>query len=124
MCQGRKHGGRLAGRGVTMAQLPKLLETHLGSRIRFDRTVTDRTGLSGAFDFTLEWIPDPKARDLLAPSQAVLRLSQYRRYAFPLESNAPNFLAALSEQLGLRLDSQLAPEPVLVIDKIEPPREN
>jgi bla regulator protein BlaR1 len=116
--------GRLAGRGVTMAQLSRLLAMQLGTQIRFDRPVTDRTGLSGAFDFTLDWIPDPKARDLLAPSQAALRLSQYRPYAFPLESNAPNFLAALREQLGLRLDNQLAPEPVLVIDKIEPPREN
>jgi uncharacterized protein (TIGR03435 family) len=91
--------GRLAGRGVTTAQLAKLLPTHVGnSRRIFDREVIDRTGLSGRFDFTLQWTPE--------------------------ESTAPRFLAALEEQLGLKLDSQLAPEPVLVIDKIERPIEN
>ena len=94
--------GRLSGRGVTMAQLAGMLTRHLaaGTQIRIDRPLIDRTGLSGAFDFTLEWTP------------------------FPLESSAPNFLAALQEQLGLRLDHELAPEPVLVIDRIEPPIEN
>lgn len=118
--------GRLASRGITMAQLVAILPGHLvaGSHIAFDRPLIDRTGLSGAFDFTLEWTPDPVARDVLAPSQAVPRLLQYRAFAFPLESTAPNFLAALQEQLGLSLDNQLAPEPVLVIEKIEPPTEN
>jgi uncharacterized protein (TIGR03435 family) len=51
-------------------------------------------------------------------------LLQYRFFAFPLESNAPNFLAALLDQLGLQLENQLAPQPVLVIDKIEPFIEN
>jgi uncharacterized protein (TIGR03435 family) len=113
--------GHLVGRGITMAQLVGRLGGHLfaGSQIRFDRPVIDRTGLSGAFDFTLEW-----TADIPAPRQAAPRFAQIRPYAFPLESNAPNFLAALPEQLGLRLDNQLAPEPVLVIDKIEPPTEN
>jgi uncharacterized protein (TIGR03435 family) len=104
--------GRLAGRGMTMAQLAGMLARHLaaGSQIRFDRRVIDRTGLSGAFDFTLEWTPDRVRGDLV--------------YPFPLASNASNFLAALEEQLGLRLDDELAPEPVLVIDRIEPPIEN
>jgi uncharacterized protein (TIGR03435 family) len=88
------------------------------STTKFDREVIDRTDLSGRFDFTLEWTPDPVARDVLAPSQAA------PRFAFPVESNAPNFLAALREQLGLLLDNQLAPQPVLVIDNIEPPTEN
>jgi uncharacterized protein (TIGR03435 family) len=96
--------GRLAGRGVTMVQLAKLLPMHVGSHSRqiFDRQVIDRTGLSGRFDFTLEWTPD----------------------ASSLESNPPTVLAAIQEQLGLKLDSQLAPEPVLVIDTIERPAEN
>jgi uncharacterized protein (TIGR03435 family) len=96
--------GRVAGRGVTMAQLVRILPGHLaaGSHIAFDRPVIDRTGLGGRFDFTLEWTPDPVAGDVLAP----------------------NFLAAFQEQPGLRFDNQLAPKPVLVIDKIEPPIEN
>jgi uncharacterized protein (TIGR03435 family) len=41
-----------------------------------------------------------------------------------LESTAPRFLAALQQQLGLTIESQMAPSPVLVIDSIEPPTEN
>jgi uncharacterized protein (TIGR03435 family) len=118
--------GRLTGRGITMTQLVAHLGGHLlaSSRIRFDRPVIDRTGLSGAFDFTLEWTPDRLVREILAPSQAAPRFPEYQAYAFPLESNAPNFLVALQEQLGLQLENQIAPEPVLVVDKIEPPTEN
>jgi uncharacterized protein (TIGR03435 family) len=118
--------GRLAGRGVTMAQFVGILANHLGAsnRIRFDRPVIDRTALSGAFDFSVEWTPDPVAREILAPSQSTPRLFEYKPYSFPLESNAPTFLKALQEQLGLKLDSQLSSQPVLVIDQIEPPTEN
>jgi uncharacterized protein (TIGR03435 family) len=51
--------GRLMGRGVTMAGLIRPLANHLhaGSQITVDRPIDDRTGLSGAFDFTLEWAP-------------------------------------------------------------------
>ena len=116
--------GRLVGHGITIAQLIRILPRHLGGRIGLDRPLIDHTGLSGAFDFTLEWTPDPVAPEILAPSQAPPALAPYREYTRPLESNAPNFLAAWSEQLGLRFDNQVAPEPVLVIDKIEPPTEN
>ena len=116
--------GRLAGGGVTLAELARNLPAHLGGGIGrptiFDREVIDRTGLSGRFDFTLQWTPDAAA-----PSPAVQSgPPRYRPFASSLESNAPRLLAALQEQLGLKLDSQLAPEPVLVIDTIEPPTEN
>ena len=116
--------GRLAGRGVTMAQLVRLLPLQLGgSQIAINGRVIDRTGLSGAFDFTFDWIPDPVARNVLATSE-LTGLPEYRPYVFPSLSNAPNFLAALEEQLGLRFDNQMAPEPVLIIDKIERPIEH
>lgn len=116
--------GRLEGRGVTTAQLVKTLPNHLSgsSQIAFDRRVVDETSLSGAFDLILEWPPDPVAHDARAP-QGQRRLLQHRFFALPLELRAPNFLVALREQLGLRFNNQLAPEPVLVIDKIEPPIE-
>jgi uncharacterized protein (TIGR03435 family) len=108
-----------------MAQFVGRLADQLGAsnRIRFDRPVIDRTALSGAFDFSVEWTPDPVAREILAPSQSAPRLFDYKPYSLPLESNAPAFLKALQEQLGLKLDSQLAPQPVLVIDEIERPVE-
>jgi len=112
--------GRLSGRGVTMASLARGLAAH-NVWLVFDRPVHDRTGLTGAFDFTVEWTPDTIAPEALAsqtPQGTVASQSSSRlRYV-------PNFLAALREQLGLVLDSQEAPARVLVIDKIEPPAEN
>jgi bla regulator protein BlaR1 len=105
--------GHLVGRGLTMAQLIKVLPNHLGGghRISIDRRVIDGTGLSGAFDFIVEWTPDA--------------ISQERReFPFPIESKAPNFVKALHEQLGLMLETRWSPEPVLVIDQIERPVEN
>jgi uncharacterized protein (TIGR03435 family) len=106
-----------------MDQLIRILPNHLGggSHIMIDRPLLNQTGLSGGFDFTLEWTPDPVSAEVLAPSTAPSRFSQSRPFAFPLESNAPRFLSALEEQLGIRFEHQLAPEPVLVIDRIERP---
>jgi uncharacterized protein (TIGR03435 family) len=114
--------GRLTARGVTMSQLVKALPNHLGGahHIGLDRPLIDKTDVSGAFDFTLEWTPDP--REVRSPTEP--RLFQFRPFDSPVESKAPNFLGALQEQLGLMLANQWAPEPVLVIDRIEPPTEN
>jgi bla regulator protein blaR1 len=116
--------GRLAGRGITLAEFTRNLRAHLGDvpggRQFFDRELMDRTGLSGRFDFTLQWTPDattPSPADAGQPSQ-------FRPFASVLDSNAPRFLAALEEQLGLTIESQLAPKPVLVIDSIEEPAGN
>jgi len=102
--------GRLTGRGVTMAELVRVLPAHLGSvpggRQIFDRQLMDRTGLSGQFDFQMAWEKDTDAPFVSGP-----------------ELNAPRFLAALQQQLGLTIESQTAPAPVLVIDSIEPPVE-
>ena len=113
--------GRLTGGGITMAQLASHLPvgTHV-SRNVFDREVIDRTGLSGRFDFTLLWTPD--RADPIPDVQS--GPPQFRPFTSSLESYAPRLLAALQEQLGLKLDSQLAPKPVLVIDSIEPATEN
>jgi uncharacterized protein (TIGR03435 family) len=108
--------GRLTGRGVTIAGLVRALANHLaaGSRVTVDRLLVDRTDLSGAFDFTLQWTPDPVA-SVVAPSQAPAMLP-----SVPL-SNAVNFLAALEQQLGLMIVPEFAAEPALIVDEIELP---
>jgi len=74
------------------------------------RAVTDKTGIEGNFDFTLDWSTDDAsalaAGDSTAPRQ------------FP-----PLFLA-IQEQLGLRLEQQKGPVEVLVVDRAERPAAN
>jgi uncharacterized protein (TIGR03435 family) len=74
---------------------------------RLDRQVIDRTGLSGNFDFALEWAPEPD--DPRAPRPDDL---------------GPPFVQAVKEQLGLKLESQKGPADVLVLDYVEHPSKN
>jgi bla regulator protein blaR1 len=75
-----------------------------------DRPVVERTGLSGKFDFTVEYtaeMPAPPTSN--APLAAVQGLS---------------FVDAVREQLGLRLVATRASVRVIVIDHIEKPSAN
>jgi bla regulator protein BlaR1 len=75
------------------------------------RAVIDKTGLTGRFDFTIEWAREPRmpaASDLPAPSAP----------------DGPTPLEALRDQLGLRLEPAKASLPILVIDRVERPTEN
>ena len=80
--------------------------THLATSlsILLQRLVVDRTGLSERFDFDLEWKPVDSAVDPAAT---------------PAAEFAPSLLAALDEQLGLKLESQRAPIEYVVIDYIQ-----
>lgn len=64
------------------------------------RMVIDRTGLNGAYDFTLSWRPDDAA---------------------DVNPDQPSLFTAVEEQLGLRLRPDRTPVDVLVIDSAEPP---
>jgi uncharacterized protein (TIGR03435 family) len=112
--------GRVMARGVTMAGLVKRLGEHLhaGSRIRVDRLLVDRSGLSGAFDFTLEWTPDSVTREVLSPPPTAAGVPHLSDVSL---SSAVNFVAAFEQQLGLQLVPAFATEPALIIDEIELP---
>jgi uncharacterized protein (TIGR03435 family) len=96
-------GGRLVGRSVTIGRIAGFLTTPFTG---VDRPVLDRTGLTGTFDFSLEWS--------LAPDSAEPLGSQP-------EDLGPTFLVALKEQLGLKLKSARGPVDVVVIDHVEHP---
>jgi uncharacterized protein (TIGR03435 family) len=95
--------------GQTMASLATLF-----SRIT-NRIVTDRTGLSGAFDVDLRFDPEGLP-DLGPPGLA--------RPPAPPNSDAPSFFTALQEQLGLKLDTDRGPIDVIVIDHAERPTQD
>jgi len=84
------------------------------------RTVIDKTGLTGKYDFELKWTPDPgqPTAQPFGPPPPGVELPP------PPDPNGPSIFTALQEQLGLRLESQKAPVETLVIDRVERPSEN
>jgi uncharacterized protein (TIGR03435 family) len=81
-----------------------------------DRPVLDRTGLTGTYDFKLEWSPDAQGPSSIAAAGGEAPLLP--------DPNGPSLFAALQEQLGLRLEPQKAPVEILVIDRAARPSEN
>jgi uncharacterized protein (TIGR03435 family) len=96
----------MPARNATMAQFASTM-----NRAILDRPVVDRTGLSGKYDFDLEWTPDE--------TQFGGQLPQ----GIP-EHPKPDLFAAVQQQLGLRLEATKGPIEALVIDKVERPSEN
>jgi uncharacterized protein (TIGR03435 family) len=81
-----------------------------------DRPVTDRTGLNGLFEITLQWKPD---------GYIFTRNENERGETRSPVAEAPNSIyAALQEQLGLKLESAKGPVEILVIDHAEKPDAN
>jgi uncharacterized protein (TIGR03435 family) len=73
--------------------------------------VVDKTGLSGRYDFDLEWAPDEtQFGGDVAPASA--------------ESQAAPLFSAIQQQLGLRLEATRGPVEALVVDKAERPSAN
>ena len=67
------------------------------------RPVVDRTGLTGAYSFSIRFAPQD---------------------ANPGDSSAPSLVTALQEELGLRVEDARAPVETLVIESVEQPTAN
>ena len=82
-----------------------------------NRFVVDRTGLTGNFDVDLQWTPQGmrigKPPGETPPGPAFP--------APPLDANGATLETAIQEQLGLKLEPQRGPVPVLVIERAEQP---
>ena len=95
--------GKLTAQGIPMANLVDILSRQL------HRTIVDKTGLTGKYDFNLEYTPDDAPRgDGPAHGDA----------AAP-DPNGPTIFTALEEQLGLHLNSTKGPVKTIIIDHIE-----
>lgn len=103
-----KGGVRMFGGKIAMAEIAKVLAPTLG------RMVIDRTGITRLFDVDLHFVPDDTTA-LLPPPPPDGAASE------PL---SPPIFSALSEQLGLRLESAKGPVEVIVIDHVERPTAN
>jgi len=92
--------------GITLGTLSGQLSSILG------RAVIDKTGLTGIFNFHLQWAAEPSAALAGATNPT------------PPDTADPSIFTALQEQLGLKLQSGKAPVDILVIDNVEQPSAN
>jgi uncharacterized protein (TIGR03435 family) len=107
----RKSGGAVLLAGYRDAA-PEMLAASLAGIVGQGRPVIDKTGLTGRFDFTIEWAPESNSPP---PADAPAAASD------PL---GPTPLQALRDQLGLKVESTKGAVQILVIDKVERPSEN
>lgn len=99
--------GHLAARGMRLGQIARFLSREAGRR------VVDRTGLTGTYDWDVEFTP-----------KAFLGAS-FDRNRFPnINPDGPSIFAAVQEQLGLKLEAENGEGTVLVIDHVERPTAN
>jgi uncharacterized protein (TIGR03435 family) len=97
-----RHGIRMTATHETMGQLAGQIGIYAG------RPILDMTGLTGSYDFKLEWVQEnpgavsPDASDLSGAS----------------------LLEAVQDQLGLKLEARKSHMEILVIDRAEKPSEN
>ena len=101
-------GQQIVARSSTMRMLADSLAIIMG------RFVRDETGLNGSFDFKMDFSRDSTGAGVVPGPDAT-----------PLGDSArPSIFAALTEQLGLRLEAKRGPAPILVVEKLDRPTEN
>jgi uncharacterized protein (TIGR03435 family) len=101
--------GHLESTGTSIDMLTHVLSRQLG------RTVVDKTGLTGEFDFALDYTPD----NLPMPPPHGATDGEA-----PPNQGGPSIFTAVEEQLGLKLEATKGMVDVIVIDHIDLPTEN
>jgi uncharacterized protein (TIGR03435 family) len=96
----------MPARNAKMSEFASLLQ-----RALLDRPVVDKTGLTGRYDFDLEWAPDETQFGGEVPAASS-------------DAPSPPFFTAIRQQLGLKLEATRGPVEALVIDGAEQPSAN
>lgn len=104
--------GHLEAEGSSTEMLARVLSDQVG------RTVTDKTGLTGSYDYTLQWTPD----DAPPPTPGGAGGAPHNENS--ADATGPSLFTAVQEQLGLKLESIKGMADVIVIDHIDLPSEN
>ncbi len=89
----------------------EFLAAYLPMVSQLERPVVDRTGMSGAYDYTLQWTRAKEGQLLGSDPMTDVE-------------GGITFLTALREQLGMKLIPATAPMNILVVDHIEKPSAN
>ena len=98
-------------RGKLVVQGPTMSYFLFALSLELRHSFVDKTGLTGNYDFTLEWTPD----DLAAPSPGTDSEQSSSG------NSAPSIFTAIQEQLGLKLESTKGPVQVMVVDNVTRP---
>ena len=101
--------GSLRGGGATIAEFVRLFGDFL------NRPVVDNTGLSGTFDFELQFTAERSALPGAGVPGGLTTAA---------DDEIPSLFTALQEQLGLKLNAQRGTTDVLVIDRVSQPSES
>lgn len=96
----------LPAKNATMGEFASLLQ-----RALLDRPVVDKTGLTGRYDFSLDWAADETQFGGEVP-------------VAPSDAPSPPFFTAIEQQLGLRIEATRGMVQALVIDSVQPPSPN
>jgi uncharacterized protein (TIGR03435 family) len=103
----QKTGGGFVYKNTPMSVLTLILSQSLG------RTVVDKTGLSGRYDFSLEYARDRVGRGVLEGREPA-----------PDTDGLPSIFTAVREQLGLKLEPEKGPVEFIIVDHAEKPSAN
>jgi uncharacterized protein (TIGR03435 family) len=116
---------RLIGTGVPVGRLVDLLAR------QYNKPVTDQTGLTKNYDFTLDFAPEGMMRGMPMPGGGGGMMAGPGAGGdggganIPDGNEAANLATAIQEQLGLKLEPKKGPVDLLVIDHVEKtPTEN
>ena len=109
---------RLSAMGVDMADLAAILTGYAG------RPVLDNTGISGVFDFLLQWnVFYGRQHTTQTTDETSGPPSRYEG-EMPESDSLPDLATALDRQLGLKLESRKGPVETYVIVSVERPSGN
>jgi uncharacterized protein (TIGR03435 family) len=111
-------GISLAGGKVSMTEFVRGLQLILG------RPVMNGTGITEPFDLSLTFARDEITAGLPRPMVPAAPESGLSSPLPDAPIGPPSILAAIQEQLGLKLESAKGPVEVIVIDHVERPSAN
>lgn len=104
--------GHIESTGASVEMLTHVLSRQLG------RTVVDKTGLKGEYDFALDYTPDNMPMPPHGASDGGPKPEMQ------VDTGGPSIFTAVEEQLGLKLEATKGMVDVIVIDHIDLPTEN
>ena len=106
---GTSEGETMTGQATPIDYFVRILSREV------KRIVINKTGLTGNFDFTMQFMPEQRGMQTASESASPLPA---------LDPGIASIFTALQEQLGLKLEAGKAPIEVVVIDHLERPSGN